>query len=79
MAKINVIKVVPGRHDLPFDPYVQLTLSNFSQDSPGKVFLTPRLASEMEIDTFVDDLMKQLEKARKKAKENLKKAKGEVA
>lgn len=79
MAKIKVFKVSPGRNDLPFDPYVQLSLSNFSQDSAGKVFLSPRLASDMEIDESVDDLMKQLEKARKKAKEDLKTAKGEVA
>jgi hypothetical protein len=79
MAKINVFKLAPGRHDPPFDPYVQLSLSNFSQDSAGRVFLSPQLASEMEIDESVDDLMKQLEKARKKAKEYLKKAKGEVS
>lgn len=79
MAKINVFKVAPGRSDLPFDPYVQLSLSNFSQDSAGKVFLSPRLASDMEIDESVDYLIKQLEKARKKAKEDLKKAKREVA
>ncbi len=79
MAKINVFKVAPGRNDLPFDPYVQLSLSNFSQDSAGKIFLSPRLASDMEIDESVDYLIKQLEKARKKAKEDLKKAKGEVA
>jgi len=77
MAKINVVKVAPGRHDLPFDPYVQLSLSNFSQSCDGKVFLSSRLASDMEIDEVVDDLIKQLEKARKKAKEALKKPKKE--
>ena len=79
MAKINVVKVAPGQNDLPFDPYVQLGLSNFSQDSAGEIFLSPRLASDIEIDSTMDDLMKQLEKARKKAKKDLKEAKGKIA
>lgn len=78
MAKIKVFKVAPGKNDLPFDPYVQLSLSNFSQDSAGKILLSSQLASDMEIDESVNYLMEQLEKARKKAKDELKKAKGVI-
>jgi hypothetical protein len=78
MAKIKVFKVAPGRNDLPFDPYVQLSLSNISRDSAEKILLSPRLASDMEIDESVNDLIEQLEKARKQAKDELKKAKGVI-
>jgi len=30
MAKISVFKMAPGKNDLPFDPYVQLSLSHIS-------------------------------------------------
>jgi len=76
MAKIIVSKVAPGINDLPFDPYVQLSLSHISEDSAGRILLSPRLASDMEIDESVNDLIEQLEKARKKAKDELQKAKG---
>lgn len=78
MAKIRVFKVAPIGNDLPFDPYVQLSLSNISQDSAGKILLSPRLASDIEIDESVNDLIEQLEKARKQAKDELKKAKGVI-
>ncbi len=75
MAKIMVFKVAPEN----FDPYVQLTLSHFSKDSGGRTLLSPRLASDIEIDESVNHLIEQLEKARKKAKNDLRKAKAMIA
>ncbi|MGI6388527.1 MAG: hypothetical protein ACOX2W_15645 [Desulfomonilia bacterium] len=71
MAKISVFKMAPGKNDLPFDPYVQLSLSHISEDSTGRILLSPRLASDMEIDESVDHLIEQLQKARKKAKDGI--------
>ena len=80
MAKIRVFKMAPGKNDLPFDPYVQLSLSHTSEeDSTGRILLSPRLASDMEIDESVDDLIEQLKQARKKAKDELQKAKKAMA
>jgi hypothetical protein len=76
MVTIQVSKVAPGRNGLPFDPYVELTLFSSSMDSAGKALLSPQLASDKEIDVFVNDLIEKLERARKKAKEELRRAKG---
>ena len=79
MVKIRVLKMTPGINDIPFDPYVELSLSHSSEDSTGRILLSPRLASDMEIDESVNDLIEQLEKARKKAKDELQKAKRVIA
>ena len=75
MVTIQVSKVAPRRDDLPFDPYVELTLFSSSKDSAGRALLSPQLASDTEIDVFVDDLIKKLQSARKKAKDELQRAK----
>jgi len=79
MAKIRVFKMASETNDLPFDPYVQLSLSHYSGDSAGRILLSPRLASDVEIDESVNDLIEQLEKARKKAKDELQKTKRAMA
>jgi hypothetical protein len=76
MVTIQVSKVAPGRNDLPFDPYVELTLFSSSKDPDGRALLSPRMASDSEIDVFVNDLIEKLERARKKAKDELRRAKG---
>jgi hypothetical protein len=59
----------------PFNPYVYVVLSEHVRDSGGNITLTPHLMTEVEIDEAVDLLIKQLEKARNKAKKELQKAK----
>ncbi len=74
MARISVYKVAPPKKDLPFNPYVHIFLSEYSQDE-GHILLSPRLMTDEEIDYSIDRLRKQLETARKKAKLELKKQK----
>lgn len=45
MVTIQVSKVAPGENDLPFDPYVELSLFSSSKDSAGRVLLSPRLGA----------------------------------
>lgn len=78
MAKISVFKVAPGKDDPFFSPYVHIWLSQRSEDSAGRILLSPQLMTEVEIDESVDYLIVQLEKARKKAKNELQKAKGRL-
>ena len=73
MAKIDILKVSAKKDDPPFSPFLKITLSEYSSDSAGNVFLSPELMTEKEIDESIDLLMAQLEKARKTAKRKLKK------
>jgi hypothetical protein len=54
---------------------VYVVLSDYFKDSGGNITLSPKLMAGVEIDEAVDLLIKQLEKARNKAKKELKKAK----
>ena len=54
-------------------PFSQLELTSYSK-SQGHIHLGPRLVSDSEVDYCVDNLIEQLEKARKKAKRDLKRA-----
>ena len=75
MSTFSVITVARGKNDPPFNPYVYVVLSEHFKDSGGNITLSPKLMAEVEIDEAVDLLIKQLEKARKKAKKELQKAK----
>lgn len=78
MAMINTFTVAPRKGDYPFTPYTHVYLSQYSQDTNGKVLLSPELMTDMEIDESVNWLIEQLEKARKKAKRDLKRKKGQL-
>jgi len=75
MARISTFKVAAKKGEPPFNPYIKICLSEYSNDSEGNVFLSPELMTEKEIDEAIDFLSSQLEKARKSAKRELKKAK----
>ena len=58
--------------DLPGNEMVNITLDEYSTDG-GVISLTAQLATDGEIDYAVDQIIKDLEKTRKKAKEKLRK------
>jgi hypothetical protein len=78
MAKIDVLEVAPRKGDTPFTPYLHIYLSEHFSDSEGAILLSPKLMTDKEIDEAVDFLVMQLEKTRKTAKSQLKKAKERV-
>lgn len=77
MAQIDTLLIAPGKGDQPFAPFVHLWLSEVSRDSEGRELLSPKLMTDREIDESVDKLIRQLEKARKRAKRELSGAKGQ--
>jgi hypothetical protein len=78
MAETDVYKMAPGKGALPFPPYLQIELAEYTLDRDGHIFLSAQLMSDIEIDEAIDYLVAQLEKARKKAKRELKKLKLET-
>lgn len=70
MAKIDVLKKSFGNKSLPGPTFVFLWLSSYGSDD-GRILLSPELATGIEVDESVNYLIKQLEKARKKAKKYL--------
>ena len=76
MAEIDYLINTPKEGDLPPPMlYVQLYVSQYSRDERGHILLSCELASDGEIDEYVDSLIKQLNEVRKKAKRSLSKAK----
>lgn len=59
--------------DLPGNQMVNIVLKPYLTLNDGLVVLTAQLASDQEVDYAVDQLIKDLEVARKKAKEKIKK------
>lgn len=56
--------------DLPMDPVVQVGLGSY-QSSDGKILLTPTLATDSEVDHYVDGMQAELEKLRRSMKAEL--------
>lgn len=75
MATLSIITVARRKNDPPFNPYVYVVLSDYFTDRDNNITLSHYLMTEVEIDETVDLLITQLEKARKKAKKELQKAK----
>lgn len=73
MAQINVFEKTAK--SLLGPTIVQLWLSSYGSDSEGRVFLSPELLTDTEVDESVNYLINQLEEVRKKAKNVLKKNK----
>ena len=74
MASIDVWLTAQKDVELQANPLVNLWLKVYGGDE-GKVFLSPDLMTDVEIDCTVNDLISQLKRARKKAKEKLANAK----
>lgn len=75
MAEIKVLTVAQKKGDPPFHPFVHLYLTSHSIDDDGRSMMSAQLMTDIEIDETVDYLIGQLETARKKAKNELQKAK----
>ena len=56
---------VPGFWDL------RIVIEQYNTDSEGRIPLTPVIVSEMEIDQYIDDLIKDLNAIRREAKSAL--------
>lgn len=54
--------------DLPANQMVNIFLNHYGTNSDGKILLTCQLASDAEVDHEIDNLIKELESVRKKAK-----------
>ena len=55
-------------------PELSIRLQVFTCDKDGRIFLSPKCAHPNEIDCYIDDLHKQLEKVRTEGKKALSKA-----
>jgi len=67
------IHVLFGSKDIPNPTIVQIAVTNFSSDAKGRILITPQLASDSEVDYYVNSLVKQLEIIRNDAKKKLRK------
>ena len=79
MAQIDVLRAAPEKGDLPFHPFCVLELSGYGTDAKGRIHLSPTLMTPDEIDYWTDDLIEQLNRARKKAKRHLEPARGSLS
>jgi hypothetical protein len=71
MATIDFkIQYLSKKGEMPFKPIVNLYLSTYGTDKDGKILLSYELMSEMEIDNYIDGLINDLEKIRRKAKKS---------
>lgn len=68
MANFYVFEKATNKASFPNSIFLNLCVSHFSKDTGGRVFISPELATEQEVDHCVDDLIIKLEKVRKKAK-----------
>lgn len=77
MTQIDVRKIeMKDNKQLPFAPFAEIELVSYSGDGSGKIFLTPSCVSDMEIDCWADDLIEQINGARRKAKSHFATARG---
>lgn len=67
MAEIDVFKKQNRGNSPPIPMFVNIGLSSYGSDD-GTVLLSPDLGTDTEVDESVDFLIKQLENARRKAK-----------
>jgi hypothetical protein len=73
-GKFGVVGIMDGwkKGDLPGNQMVNIVLNSYGTLNDGSLALTAQLASDQEVDYAVDQLIKDLEVARKKAKEKIK-------
>ena len=74
-GKFDVVGILDGwkKGDMPGNQMVNIVLNECTTIHDGSIAVTPRLATDEEVDFAVDKLIKDLEAARKKAKEKIKK------
>lgn len=74
-GKFGVVGVLDGwkKGDIPGNQMVYLVLNSHFKLKNGDIVISPQMASDKEVDCEIDNLIKDLERARRKAKENIKK------
>ena len=74
-GKFEVVGILDGweKGDLPGNQMVNIVLNGCTTIQDGFVAVTAQLATDNEVDYAVDNLIRDLEVARKKAKEKIKK------
>jgi len=73
MQKFSFHSVGPEVDDRPSNPYVQITLDNYSTNRNGFIQLSSNLMSNDEIDSFKNEIVKDLNRACTMAKLELEK------
>lgn len=58
--------------DLPGNQMVNIVLNSYSSSNDGTISITPQLATDVEVDNAVNQLINDLEKARVAAKKSIK-------
>ncbi|MCY3727442.1 MAG: hypothetical protein OXF97_00400 [Nitrospira sp.] len=71
----HVIIAPDGKEELPFFPFVYLQLNLWSRHQDHDHLLTAQLINEREIDAAVETLKRDLDRAGRRAKDALKRAK----
>jgi len=74
-SKFGLIGTMDGwkKGDLPFNQMVSIILNSYSTIEDRTIAITSQLASDTEVDYAIDQLIKDLEIVRKKAKEKINK------
>ncbi|MCL4469642.1 MAG: hypothetical protein M1547_00575 [Gammaproteobacteria bacterium] len=74
-GKFRVIGILDEwkKGDMPGNQMVNIVLNGHFRLNDGSVALTAQLATDSEVDYAIDQLIKELEMIRKKAKDNIKK------
>lgn len=73
--KFSFISFAPQKDDMPFKPFLKLTLDNWSETETGLITFTPDLISVQEIDATIKVLKKDLDRVGQMAKLELEKLK----
>jgi len=73
MHKFSLHSVGPKVDDRPFKPYVQITLDSYNTNQDGFVQLSSKMMSDDEIDSFKNEIVKDLNRACTMAKLELEK------
>ena len=76
LNRIEVELVQCDSDAYPFHPFLHVTLGYWSETENGRIRLSPQLMNEGEIDFSCDQLIAEIERARKEAKKILPKARG---
>jgi len=78
--KFSVIGVLDGwtKGDFPGNQEVQIVLNSHATTADGRIALTAQLATDGEVDHAVGELIKGLESARRRAKENIRKTNSRI-
>ena len=76
MPTINVLTIAWKKGDgLPFNPFCHFYLAEKSSQPYGDCLMSPVMMTDLEVDECADQLIREIQSARKKAKKELAKHK----